>query len=200
MLVPLAFATPDRVDVGLRAAAGLFGLAVLLGVVLGALLMAALRTRREQSVGRGHNVRGRLAEDEAELLLTAAGYQIVARQQRTSYMLRGDESEQRVGLSFDFVVEKAGVRWVAEVKTGALGTQLKHADTRRQLLEYQLASGHEAVLLVDPERGRITRVSFPFAQRAAVVEGEPVSIGARVGPWIVCVALGFALCLYFVAR
>lgn len=206
MPISLAFATPERVDVGISAAAVALGMAVLIGLLLGALLAAALRTRRGQSLARERNTRGRAGEDQAELLLTAAGYEVVARQHRESYVLHNDESELRVALSFDFVVEKDGKQWIAEVKTGALGTQLKHADTRRQLLEYQLVSGQDAVLLVDPERARISRVSFPFVQRTAAepeqaeIAGRPVSAGARLGQWIVCVAFGYALCLYFFAR
>lgn len=180
------------------------GVALLLGIVVGALLMAALRTRRGQTLARERNTRGKLGEDQAALLLTAAGYEIVARQHRASYLLQSDAAQHRVGLSFDFVVEKDGKQWIAEVKTGALGTQLKHADTRRQLLEYQLASGQDAVLLVDPERARITQVSFPFGARANVElpapEQHSVSSGARVSGWLVCVALACALCLYLFAR
>ena len=203
----LAFATSDRVHEAVNAPPVVIVVAILIGVALGALLMATLRTRRDQTLARERNARGRLGEAQAELLLTAAGYEIVARQQRASYQLRSDDLELRVGLSFDFVVAKAGKQWIAEVKTGALGTQLKHADTRRQLLEYQLASGHDAVLLVDPERARISQVSFPFVQQAGeerVEQPAPVSqavgAGARVGQWIVCVALGYALCLYLFAR
>jgi hypothetical protein len=202
----LAFATSERVHKAVNAAPIVTLVAILIGVALGALLMATLRTRRDQALARERNARGRLGEAQAELLLTAAGYEIVARQQRASYQLRSDDLELRVGLSFDFVVEKAGKQWIAEVKTGALGTQLKHADTRRQLLEYQLASGHAAVLLVDPERARISQVSFPFLQQACEEDAErapisqPVGAAARVGQWIVCVALGYALCLYLFAR
>jgi hypothetical protein len=155
--------------VALQEAAPLFAPSWLIAVIaaglgfgLGALLMSRLRVRREQVQGRARNARGRRGEERAAKLLVAAGYTIVARQQRASYALVSDSAPLEVGLSFDFVVSKGGRQWVAEVKTGALGTQLKHADTRRQLLEYQLASGETQVLLVDPERERISQVSFPL--------------------------------------
>jgi hypothetical protein len=144
------------------------------GFGLGALLMSRFRVRRDQTLARARNARGRRGEERAAQLLVAAGYTIVARQQRASYALLSDAAPLEVGLSFDFVVAKDGRQWVAEVKTGALGTQLKHADTRRQLLEYQLASGETQVLLVDPERERISQISFPLGSVAA-----PASYRAR---------------------
>jgi len=136
--------------------------ALLASFSLGAWLMHRLRLWRDQRLARARNARGRRGEARAAELLLAAGYEILARQQRTSYALRAGDDERRVGLSFDFVVSRDGQRCVAEVKTGALVTQLKHAETRRQLLEYQLASGATQVLLVDPERDRITVVAFPL--------------------------------------
>jgi hypothetical protein len=161
--------------------------------------MSRLSVRREQVLARARNARGRRGEQQAEALLTAAGYAIVARQQRTTYALRSGDDELRVGLSFDFVVEKDGVQCVAEVKTGALGTQLKHADTRRQLLEYQLASGCSSVLLVDPERARISRVAFPLAQPAPEVSVEPTHSAGSWTLWL-CVAMGCALGIYLFAH
>jgi len=176
----------------------IFGLAI--GVALGAWWMDWFRTRREQTLARERNARGRRGEERAAQLLTAAGYEIVARQQRMSYALREGDKTLPVGLSFDFVVEKAGKQCVAEVKTGALGTQLKHAETRRQLLEYQLASGGTEVLLVDPERERITQVSFPLGAPAAEVASEPAAPHTQpVWPLFVCIAIS-ALCLYLWSR
>ena len=177
----------------------LLGLAI--GLALGAWLMDLFRTRREQTLARERNARGRRGEERAAELLTAAGYEIVARQQRMSYALREDDKALRVGLSFDFVVEKDGKQCVAEVKTGALGTQLKHADTRRQLLEYQLASGGTEVLLVDPERERISQVSFPLGAPAAELTEESVVVAPTQTTWpfVVCIAIT-ALCLYLWSR
>jgi hypothetical protein len=151
-----------------------------------------LLLRRERSLGRARNLRGRRGEERAVQLLTAAGYAIVARQQRTSYALRSDTNEVRVSLSFDFVVEKDGQTCVAEVKTGALGPQLKHADTRRQLLEYQLASGGSQVLLVDPEREQISQVAFPLPTlptlTAQCAQEQAVAQTASAWPLLVCIA------------
>lgn len=191
----IANANPPSVPIGL---ALIVSLAI--GLALGAWLMDLLRTRREQALARERNARGRRGEERAAELLTAAGYAIVARQQRTSYALREGDQELRVGLSFDFVVEKDGKQCVAEVKTGALGTQLKHAETRRQLLEYQLASGGTEVLLVDPESERISQVSFPLGTSAADMVQAPEEARAQTAwPLIVCIAIT-AMCLYMWSR
>jgi hypothetical protein len=190
----IANATPPSLPSGL---ALIVSLAI--GLAIGAWLMDLLRARREQVLARERNARGRRGEELAAQLLTAAGYQIVARQQRASYALLDGDRELRVGLSFDFVVERDGKTCVAEVKTGALGPQLKHAETRRQLLEYQLASGGAEVLLVDPERERISHVSFPL--RASVAQADPVQEPAAEArtqaawPFVVCIAIT-ALCVY----
>lgn len=171
-----------------------------LGLGVGAWLMDVLRTRRESALARERNARGQRGEARAAQLLTAAGYEIVARQQRASYTLQQGDAELRVGLSFDFLVQRDGVLCVAEVKTGALGTQLKHAETRRQLLEYQLASGAAEVLLVDPERERISRVSFPLGAAVTASAHEQAPEPTRSSwPWLVWLAIG-ALCLYLWSR
>jgi Holliday junction resolvase-like predicted endonuclease len=163
-----------------------------------------VQLQRERWLARTRNARGRRGEEQAVQLLTAAGYVIVARQQRAAYALRSGESAMQVKLSFDFVVEKDGKICVAEVKTGALGPQLKHADTRRQLLEYQLASGASEVLLVDPEREQISQVSFPIAppQLATIAEAASSPDTASAGNvWSVLICVAFCcLCAYLWLR
>jgi Holliday junction resolvase-like predicted endonuclease len=135
--------------------------AVLLGLCVGAWLSAWQRMRHERRLGQHRNARGHEGELHAHTLLTQAGYQIVARQERMSYRMAADTRELAVGLICDFIVAREGQLLVAEVKTGAMSTRLTHPETRRQLLEYQLASGAQSVLLVDPEAGQITEVRFP---------------------------------------
>jgi Holliday junction resolvase-like predicted endonuclease len=158
-------------------------LTLVVGLSLGAWLMRRWRVARDSRLARERNERGKLGEDRAETLLLAAGYEIVARQQRTSYRVLAAERSLQVGLILDFVVAREGRQLVAEVKTGAVATQLKHADTRRQLLEYQLASGASSVLLVDPERECITEVAFPLAAATpALVEPPPLPAASATEP------------------
>jgi hypothetical protein len=105
--------------------------------------------------------RGREAvagEHDAEALLQALGYTVIARQAPGALTLTVDGAPRTFALRVDLLVERDGERLVAEVKTGALATQLAHGPTRRQLLEYQLAFGVRAVLLVDASRGAVHEV------------------------------------------
>jgi Holliday junction resolvase-like predicted endonuclease len=132
-----------------------------LGALVGAGL--ALRFVRARAAWRGRrdNARGKRGERDAERLLRAHGYRVLARQQHARYPLTVDGDSYDVELVIDFVVERNGERFVVEVKTGD-AARLDRADTRRQLLEYQLASSAARVLLVEAEAGRIRELSFPI--------------------------------------
>lgn len=139
----------------------------LLLLALGSLLahwVAVLRARR---AGRAHNLRGQRGERDALRLLRRAGYTLEARQLRSSYAVQVDETVAEVQLQADFIVSRAGRRLVAEVKTGVHAPRFEHAETRRQLLEYQLAFDVDAVLLVDVEAGAVKEVRFPVARAIA---------------------------------
>jgi len=133
----------------------------------------ALRARRllARRRGRAINARGRRGESAAERLLVSEDYRIVARQARTSYEILVDGQTQSVDLVLDFVVERNGERFVAEVKTGSTAPRIDRAETRRQLLEYQVATGARRVLLVDADNETITVVGFPTA--GGVTRGGP---------------------------
>ena len=120
-------------------------------------------------------------------------YGILERQRRSAYRVSVDAAELDVGVTFDFVVLRDGRELIAEVKTGSLVTRLRHAETRRQLLEYQLVSGREAVLLVDPERACITEVSFPLPDGVGAPEVSlptPQPRGWVVWAWVLALAVG----------
>lgn len=161
-------------------------LACALGVVLGAWLVGAWRRLRERKRARDYNQRGQRAEREAVRLLEIEGYRIVERQLRTTYPVEVGGEVQQVALIVDFVVERRGERFAAEVKTGASAAGLEHAETRRQLLEYQLALGLDRVLLVDPERKRVSTVGFPIPPPVARVR-------PRILPWTAAAIAAFLL-------
>jgi hypothetical protein len=76
--------------------------------------------------------------------------------------MRVDGELRTAEVAFDFIVSRGGEELVAEVKTGSSAPRIERAETRRQLLEYQLATGARCVLLVDPAAGSITEISFPI--------------------------------------
>ena len=117
--------------------------------------LASLRARRRAR-------RALRGESRAETLLTKAGYQILERQLPGSWDFGCDEEELSFSLRADLLVERNGVRYIAEVKTGSQAPDLRNSATRRQLLEYALAYQSPTILLVDVERGIIHQVHFPL--------------------------------------
>jgi hypothetical protein len=135
--------------------------ALLLALGVGWLLRRTYRSLRARWRGR----RAVRAERLAEKLLVRHGYRVVERQATTRYRLRCDDRALPVELRADLLLERAGERFVADVKSGPQATMLRTAATRRQLLEYWLAYDVDGVLLVDMEARRIVRVAFEPQRR-----------------------------------
>lgn len=136
--------------------------ALLVALWLGGFMALKLRRLFESSASSQRTRRGLRGERQAEALLTRNGYRVIARQVAGTYDAQVDGVTQPVSLSADLLVERQGSTWIVEVKTGPHAPRFEHADTRRQLLEYQLAFGGDAVLLVDPERESIREIRFPI--------------------------------------
>jgi len=146
---------------------------VLVAVALAAALLAVVQTVRlwwrGARVGwqlRARAERAAAGEGDAEPLLRAHGYTIVARQVVRRFWVAVDGHRVAVALRADLLVERAGFRFVAEVKTGTVAPSIESAATRRQLLEYLCAFETDGALLVDAEAGLVHEVEFPFFERA----------------------------------
>ena len=150
--------------------------AVLLALVIGGVLALRLRRLFEASASSQRTRRGLRGEKQAERLLERHGYRVLERQIAGGYLADVDGEARQVTLSADLWVEREGRRLIAEVKTGPKAARFEHADTRRQLLEYQLAFGGDAVLLVDPERETIQEVRFPIPGHVSA-QSTPSSAG-----------------------
>ncbi len=120
-----------------------------------------------RQAGRRAQERGERGERDAEKLLRSLGYRIFARHVTRTYVLDFDGEEREVQAVADLLVERDGLCTVAEVKTGRQAPNIGYAETRRQLLEYQLAFGVPSVLLVDVEAGSVHEVRFPLATDAS---------------------------------
>ena len=140
-------------------------------------LTARWRAWRGSRRARRRAARASAGEDDAVELLEDAGYIIIACQARLLWAVVVDGEPFDVELRADYLVERAGERLVAEVKTGAAAPRLDTAATRRQLLEYRVAFGVDAVLLVCPERGVIHRIDFDLGL-APRAEAENLPAGA----------------------
>lgn len=137
-------------------------------VLLVALVVVTLLWRREAGrtarVGRRRQRRAMRAEHDAERLLKRAGYKLLDRQVEASWPVEVDGQVRRAAVRADLLVSRRRRRFVAEVKSGDQAPRPDHPQTRRQLLEYQLAYDVDGVLLVDMEEGRVIEVAFPAAR------------------------------------
>lgn len=100
------------------------------------------------------------AEREARGVLEHAGFRVRGEQVRKGWAVAADGEQVRFELVADYVVERDGRLWVAEVKTGERALDLRFGPTRRQLLEYREAFGVEGVLLVDAEANSFREIRF----------------------------------------
>jgi len=144
-------------------------------------LVQTARLRWRGFVLRRRAARARDGEARARALLERRGWSVIAEQPVTEWRaLLGGEAQAFV-VRADFLVERGGRVYVAEVKTGAAAPRLDTAATRRQLLEYQVAYGADGVLLVDAEAGAVRVVDFPELDAA---EPAPPPKTRRARPWI----------------
>lgn len=140
-------------------------------MAIGAWLETKWRAYKAKKTASKLAKKGLKAEKEAEVLLKKLGYSLLQRQPPASYWAVVDGEPQNVALSGDLLVSHSGKTFLAEVKTGK-AVKLDHAETRRQLLEYQLAFGVDGLLLVDMEAKAIRKIRFPLPKppgKAAVV-------------------------------
>jgi hypothetical protein len=104
----------------------------------------------------------RSGELDAQDLLRELGYELVGSQVQGFWSVFVDGEPHEIELYADHLVERDGLRYLAEVKTGERAPHIETASTRRQLLEYRFAFDVDGLLLVDMERGVVRRVEFPF--------------------------------------
>lgn len=134
----------------------LFALAA---AILTLLLVYRLVLRQMRRRVRTHARLGRRAEHDGYRLLERRGYTVLSRQAQRDVTLDVDGTAQTFTVRADALVERNGRRFIAEIKSGQSATVTSRA-TRRQLLEYAYAFGHDEVLLVDPGEGTVTHVRF----------------------------------------
>ncbi len=116
--------------------------------------LRSIRVRKKRSA------RAIQGEEDARHLLEEEGYEIVSSQETLAWQFYCDEEEIEVDLRVDYLVEREGLRYVAEVKTGELAPSLRNAATRRQLLEYRVAYQVDGALLVAVEDASVQVVRF----------------------------------------
>jgi hypothetical protein len=123
-------------------------------------------------VRRRQWLRAQRAEAHAVVLFERLGYVVLGAQVEGTYLIRIDGQPTRVTVRADYMVEREGLRFIAEVKTGQFAPLLANRATRRQLLEYLVAFQVDGVLLVDGETRQVHRIDFPIAQPVAETAGS----------------------------
>ena len=103
--------------------------------------------------------RGRKGEKTSINLLKKNGYKILDEQIKLNGYFFIDEELNKFDLRPDLLVEKDGIEYIAEIKTGEVANP-SNRNTRRQLQEYSYYSNQDVVLLVDPIKKSIKRISF----------------------------------------
>jgi hypothetical protein len=149
-------------------------------VLAGAALALWLRRWVGRRSRRQRIARAQRAERNAAGLLEARGFAVLGRQVRQSWSLVADTDEVEFTLVADYLVERGGRRWVAEVKTGDRALDLRHGPTRRQLLEYRQAFAVDGVLLVDAEGQSVRHVHFRGSAAASSARPRAVAFGVGV--------------------
>jgi hypothetical protein len=141
--------------------------------------------------------RGKYAEHGAKRLLEKSGYSIHDYQPSLSYQFKVENKNLQVNISPDFLVKKNGKKYIVEVKTGDTAANPNYSATRRQMLEYNLAS-ELPLLFVNMDELTVEEVRFPFAVASNGVNWWKYSsltmlsaTGATVLAMTVCALLKF---------
>jgi len=103
--------------------------------------------------------RGAKGEQFAVDLLSENGYRILSTQIPFDGTIEVDSEPLEFSTRVDYLVEKDGQKFLAEVKTGASASP-SNILTRRQLLEYAQLSHSKKILLVDATAGKIREIEF----------------------------------------
>ena len=103
--------------------------------------------------------RGRIGENRAIRLLKKGGYNIIQSQVPLSGNIHIDNRPSSFNVRVDYLVERDGQKYLAEVKTG-LAAQASNPATRRQLLEYATIGKTDKIVLVDSTLGTVKTIRF----------------------------------------
>lgn len=120
-----------------------------------------LEAERQARLEQERQATERAGEDRALSVLTAAGFELEARNQEAFLPMAVDGKADPIKVRAEFIVRKGEARFVAEVKSGSLSTSTRNGAIRRQLLEYSLLFQVTGVLLVDLRSKRVHEVLFP---------------------------------------
>jgi hypothetical protein len=156
---------------------------------------ATAREGDRRAAAQARSVRAIGGERGALSLLERGGYAVLDSQVPGSWTVRANGEKLTFGLRADYLVARAGRRYIAEVKTGRLAPRLSHGPTRRQLLEYSAAFDVHGVILVDADAETITHVEVDRFADPAVRDRASRAHRAGIPALVVAViaAVSFSL-------
>ena len=125
------------------------------------------------------------SQEEAESLLKKKGFRIIDKQRRADVITYIDGKPNLGFVQADFIVEKNGKKYVAEVKAGEMVSDPTEPSTRRQLLEYKFAYKPYGILLVNMLDRTIHNIDFETPSRS-----EDKIFRLILGALIVIIVLG----------
>jgi len=141
-------------------------LTLLIGMAIGWLSLYFLGKMWTRFWLRRRMGEARIAEEEAEKLLEAKGFKIIDSQRQAKVITYVDGKPHMGFVQADFIVEKGGKTYVAEVKTGSYAPDPTEPATRRQLFEYDFVYKPDGILLVDMVEKRIHLIEFGLPEMA----------------------------------
>jgi len=101
-----------------------------------------------------------ISQEEAESLLKKKGFKIIDKQKRADIVTYIDGKPNLGYVQADFIVERNGKKFVAEVKAGEMVSDPNEPSTRRQMMEYKFAYKPFGLLLVNMLDRSIHSVDF----------------------------------------
>ena len=103
--------------------------------------------------------RGRRGEEVAIQILEQNGYTILQSQISLPGHIYVNDEKQEFDIRPDYLVEKSGTQYLAEVKTGNAASSANR-ETRRQLFEYAALGNSDTIILIDATQGTLQKIRF----------------------------------------
>lgn len=132
---------------------------LILGILLGSFLFYFLNKQIKKFKIKKMLSKARKGEKNAISFLNKAGYDILEIQKKQPISIYIDGKPHSSYVQADYLVKKAGRKYVVEVKTG-IKTRATNAIVRRQLLEYYLVFNPHGILLLDMENETLKKIEF----------------------------------------
>ncbi len=110
--------------------------------------------------------KARFGEIKATVFLKKNGFKILKEQYNTKIIILLNDIPTEIQIRPDFLVSKDGLLCIVDVKTGEKAIDPLNSMTRRQLLEYSLIPGIDAVYLLDIIGEKFIKMSYSLPDRS----------------------------------